>query len=729
MSPVRRGVSSLAVLVAGALLAASCTSGAGGPGFGTFGSIFDEDLAARQPTEPAAAAPGDVAVLGEGEAIYHGAGGPVEDESSATVSSFEPGEFNLNFQNADIREVVQSVIGNALGENYTIDPNVAGSVTISSARPIARDDLIPALEVILQMSGAALVKNGNLYRVTMEATATGGGADLGEATPGYGLTILPLRYVSAQTLISLIEGFGTRPGSIRAEAARNLLVILGNSADRKAAVETALMFDADWMQDQSVAVLPLRHAKPEAIIPELERVFSAQQGGVGADLVEFMPMQRLQAILVVSPRRNLIERARTWVHRLDNENPDLEASVHVYRVKYRDARKLAQLMTSLFGSGGGGIAGEEAGDQVEPGADEVTSEGFSEGFGQGQGQNQNQPIQGFPTEGGDMIAGGGDGGYSTQAPLVIGSPAEETLAAEGAVRIQADVANNSLVIYADLETRQEILAALERIDVPQLQVAINVTMAEIRLTDELRYGVQYFIKSKSLGLGEDKGSAGLFNTLANNIGRELPGFNFLVGSNSSPDIIIDAFDRITDVQVLSSPSLVVVQNETAKFQVGDQIPIVTRSVVSVQDPEAPVSNEIEYRDTGIILNIKPRIADNGVVNLDIGQEISSVTAGSATLTPTISNRAVESTVSVNDGQTVLLGGLISEQADKERAGIPGLHRLPVVGNLFGRKSQLNNRTELIILIRPSVIRGAEDAQHVAEELRSRLWGLGSTQAR
>jgi general secretion pathway protein D len=729
MSPVRRGVSSVAILVAGALLAASCTTGAGGPGFGTFGSIFDEDLAARQPVEPSNAAPGDVAVLGEGEAVYHGAGGQIEDETNATVSSFEPGEFNLNFQNADIREVVQSVIGNALGENYTIDPNVAGSVTISSARPIARDDLIPALEVILQMSGAALVKNGNLYRVTMEATATGGGADLGEATPGYGLTILPLRYISAQTLISLIEGFGTRPGSIRAEAARNLLVILGNSADRKAAVETALMFDADWMQDQSVAVLPLRHAKPEAIIPELERVFSAQQGGVGADLVEFMPMQRLQAILVVSPRRNLIERARTWVHRLDNENPDLEASVHVYRVKYRDARKLAQLVSSLFGSGGGGIAGEETGDQVEPGADEVMSEGFSEGFGQGQGQNANQPpMQGIPAGGGDLVAGGGDG-YSNQEPLVIGSPAEEPLAGEGSVRIQADVANNSLVIYADLETRQEILAALERIDVPQLQVAINVTMAEIRLTDELRYGVQYFIKSKSLGLGEDKGSAGLFNTLANNIGRELPGFNFLVGSNSSPDIIIDAFDRITDVQVLSSPSLVVVQNETAKFQVGDQIPIVTRSVVSVQDPEAPVSNEIEYRDTGIILNIKPRIADNGVVNLDIGQEISSVTAGSATLTPTISNRAVESTVSVNDGQTVLLGGLISEQADKDRAGIPGLHRLPVVGNLFGRKSQLNNRTELIILIRPSVIRGAEDAQHVAEELRSRLWGLGSTQAR
>jgi general secretion pathway protein D len=277
--------------------------------------------------------------------------------------------------------------------------------------------------------------------------------------------------------------------------------------------------------------------------------------------------------------------------------------------------------------------------------------------------------------------------------------------------------------------RQEILKALERIDVPQLQVAINVTMAEIRLTDELRYGIQYFLKSNTFGLGDDNGAVTLFSGLRTAIGQSAPGFNFVLGSLASPDVIIDAFDGITDVQVLSSPSLVVVENETARFQVGDQIPIVTRTVTSVTDPEAPVSNEVEYRDTGIILNIKPRIAENGVVTLEIGQEISNVASGALSLTPTISTRTVKSQIAVVDGQTVLLGGLITETSQRDQAGIPGLSRIRGVGALFGRRGNLNNRIELIILIRPSVIRGSEDAQHVAEELRQRLWGLGAQKGR
>ena len=328
-------------------------------------------------------------------------------------------------------------------------------------------------------------------------------------------------------------------------------------------------------------------------------------------------------------------------------------------------------------------------------------------------------YQEFPS---DQSTTGGETGFDLVAQDEA-PPAEDTpdIGIVGSTRIQADISNNSLVIYADLETRQEILSALAQIDVPQLQVAINVTMAEIRLTDELKYGIQYFLKN-------DEGSIGLFNSTVNSIGRELPGFNFVIGSSSSPDVIIDAFDSITDVQVLSSPSLVVVENENARFQVGDQIPIVTRSVTDTQDITT-TSNEIEYRDTGIILSVKPRIAENGVVSLEIEQEISSVVAGSRTLTPTISNRRVESEISVADGQTVLLGGLISETSNQERAGIPGLSRVPGVGALFGRKSRTGARNELIILIRPSVIRDGQDAQHVAEDLRSRMWSLGASQAR
>lgn len=707
--------------MAATLLIGACTAAAPQrESFNNLSSIFSEDLTARQPVAEARASGTEVASAGTGEAIYLGTG--TGDRTGQTVSSYEPGDITLNFENADIREVVQSILGNTLGENYSIDPNVAGAVTISSARPLARDDLLPVLETVLQMNGAAMIRDGRTYRITLEGSGVSGSTDIGEASPGYGISIIPLRHISAQTLISLIDGFGVRPGSVRAESARNLLIVLGNSADRKAAIETALTFDADWMQDQAVAVLPLRHAKPEAIIPELERIFASRQGGVGADLVQFMPMQRLGAVLVVSPRRSVIENARLWVQRLDTENPDLTNNVVVYRVKYRDARKLAQMLNSLFSSQGG--ASFDAGDEIEPGGEPVTTEGMTSGF------DQNNPDQQQSPDDPDLIAaGGGQTGEEPVSPLVVGEPIDTQAPTGGSVRIQADVANNSLVIYANLEMRQEILKALERIDVPQLQVAINVTMAEIRLTDELRYGIQYFLKSHTFGLGDDKGAATLFSGLRTVIGQSAPGFNFVLGSLASPDVIIDAFDGITDVQVLSSPSLVVVENETARFQVGDQIPIVTRTVTSVTDPQAPVSNEVEYRDTGIILNIKPRIAENGVVTLEIGQEISNVAAGAASLTPTISTRTVKSQIAVVDGQTVLLGGLITEQSQRDRAGIPGLSRIRGAGALFGRRSTLNNRIELIILIRPSVIRGSEDAQHVAEELRQRLWGLGAQKGR
>lgn len=716
-----RGIYPPVVWMAATLLIGACTAAAPQrESFNNLSSIFSEDLTARQPVAEARAGGTEVASAGTGEAIYLGTG--AGDRTGQTVSSYEPGDITLNFENADIREVVQSILGNTLGENYSIDPNVAGAVTISSARPLARDDLLPVLETVLQMNGAAMTRDGRTYRITLEGSGVSGSTDIGEASPGYGISIIPLRHISAQTLISLIDGFGVRPGSVRAESARNLLIVLGNSADRKAAIETALTFDADWMQDQAVAVLPLRHAKPEAIIPELERIFASRQGGVGADLVQFMPMQRLGAVLVVSPRRSVIENARLWVQRLDTENPDLTNNVVVYRVKYRDARKLAQMLNSLFSSQGG--ASFDAGDEIEPGGEPVTTEGMTSGF------DQNNPDQQQSPDDPDLIAaGGGPTGEEPVSPLVVGEPIDTQAPTGGSVRIQADVANNSLVIYANLEMRQEILKALERIDVPQLQVAINVTMAEIRLTDELRYGIQYFLKSHTFGLGDDKGAATLFSGLRTVIGQSAPGFNFVLGSLASPDVIIDAFDGITDVQVLSSPSLVVVENETARFQVGDQIPIVTRTVTSVTDPQAPVSNEVEYRDTGIILNIKPRIAENGVVTLEIGQEISNVASGGASLTPTISTRTVKSQIAVVDGQTVLLGGLITEQSQRDRAGIPGLSRIRGAGALFGRRSTLNNRIELIILIRPSVIRGSEDAQHVAEELRQRLWGLGAQKGR
>lgn len=667
------------------------------------GSVTNADLSARSPRPDGVPASGTGSRSNPAQGVtYVTPGDGVVDPMHTGQTPATGNEVNLNFQGADLKDVVQVILGDTLGQTYTIDPKVSGSVTLSTARPVEKGELLSILETLLNMNGADLVRRNNTYQIVEVGSAVASQTSVKGSGPGFGITIIPVRYIGAQTLARLIDGFGARPGAIRVETTRNLLVVAGSGADRQAAIETAGAFDVDWMKDQAVAILPLQNARPEAVIPELERIFAAKGTENGA--IQFMPMPRLGAILAVSQSRTLAERAQTWVRRLDRENPDFGQSVHVYRVKYRDATKIAELLQRLFST-----------------SDEEETEG-STPASQPSGET-------------DAAAATADAGTAPDVgtdtaeidPARFGAPASNGLGADS-VRIRADPSNNSIVIYGDLEMRQRVLGALTRIDVPQLQVAISVTMAEVRLTDDMRFGVQYFVKSKSVKAGTDQGSFGLFNVLADNIAREVPGFNFVLGSDSSPDVIISALDAVTDVQILSSPSLVVLENEVARFQVGDQIPIITRTVTPVDTADAPVSNQVEYRDTGIIMNVRPRIAENGVVAMRIEQEISSSSSPNS-LTPTISNRSISSSVSVVDGQTVLLGGLISEQAQRGKDGIPGLNRLNVVGNLFGSKNRGNQRTELLIMIRPMVIRDGRDAQSIAQELQSKMWGMSGRKIR
>jgi len=307
------------------------------------------------------------------------------------------------------------------------------------------------------------------------------------------------------------------------------------------------------------------------------------------------------------------------------------------------------------------------------------------------------------------------------------------------VRITPDVINNSLLIYADQANYKIIEATLLQLDQAPLQVAIDATIAEVTLTNELSYGVQSYLTSKQLGLKGNQGSilntqsgsspaitsdsTGAVSTVASAlINRAFPGFNFLVGSEAQPAVILDALHAVTSVKVLSNPSLVVINNQVATLQVGDVVPVSTGSA-TVLTTSNTVVNTIDYRNTGIILRVSPRINVNGNVRLEVEQEISNVAPGSsASLTPTVSERRVKSSISVASGQTVLLAGLISEQQDGSRNGIPLLDEIQGLGDAFSHQSKTGTRTELIIFIRPQIIRNGTDAHHIAEELRSKLRG-------
>jgi general secretion pathway protein D len=666
--------------------------------------------------------------------------------------------YDLNFENTPVTTVAKVVLGDILNTGYTIDPRVQGTVSLVSVRPIPKSDIVFVLESALRLSGVVLVRDSAGYRLTPLGDAVGAGrVDSAAASPepGYGVSVVPLQYVSAQTILKLMDSFATKPGSVRADSTRNLLLIQGTGAERRTAVDTAMSFDVDWMRGQSVGIYPLSSSAPEPLIAELERIMDSGDSGLSQGVVKFQPVSRLNAILVVSRKPTLLHTAATWIKRLDREDTTRN-SVHVYRMKYGDARQVAKVLTEMF-VGGSQSSLDSPDNQLAPGSGSTTassaadrlsfnpnssSSSSAQPSGLGSRMSSGTGIGGAPGSGSSQAAGGNPatagGALDARSSGGNGQPLMQ------GVRFTPDVVNNTLLIYADQGNYQIIKATLDQVDQPQLQVAIDATIAEVTLTNQLSYGVQAFLTSSNFGLHPDQGSilntqstqaptttttttatgaAAAAGTVTNAfISRAFPGFNFLIGSEAQPSAILDALHQFTSVKVLSNPSLVVINNQTATLQVGNVVPVSTGSA-TVLTTNNTVVNTIDYRNTGIILRVSPRVNINGNVRLEVEQEISNVLPSTAaSLTPTLSERLVKSSISVTTGQTVLLAGLISEQQNGTRAGIPLLDEIQGLGDAFSNQSKTGTRTELIIFIRPQIIRDGTDAHNVAEELRSKLRG-------
>ena len=656
--------------------------------------------------------------------------------------------YQLNFENAPVASVVKAVLGNTLGLNYEIDPRVQGSISLSFERALDRQQVLFALENALRLSNAVMIRTASGYRVIPGGDALGQAASSGPvAEPGYGVSAFPLRYVSAPTMLKLMDGFTTRPGAVRADPVRNMLVVTGTGAERQAAMQTAGSFDADFMRGQSVGIYPLRTADPKTVIGELENVM--MPGGDARDpgLLKFQPVDRLNAVLVVTRRPDLLGKAQAWIRRLDRTDANANA-IKVYRVRYGEAKHIAAVLNSMF-TGGAGAGDATAATAPGTGLQTARSDaalpasggagaanGFGGGFGNAAPTNAGgtQPQGGsnaaFGTLGRTAFAQNATGGPSLDSDA--GAPEGPQGGAIPGVRVTADAVTNSLLIFASRENYRTIERALQELDRPPLQVAIEATIAEVTLNNTLNYGVQYFLKSQTFGLGRDNASAGLStNSILNGvISKVLPGANLVLGSNADPRVVLDALRAYTDVKVVSSPSLVVLDNQVATLQVGDQVPIATSSATLVSAAGTtngasvgfPVANTIDYRNTGVILRVLPRVNYNGNVSLDVEQEISSIVPSQSadTLTPTVSQRRIRSSIAVASEQTVLLAGLISDTQNNSRSGIPIVERLQGIGDLFSTNGREHGRTELIIFIRPRIIRDGSDAADVAEALRSRV---------
>jgi general secretion pathway protein D len=653
-----------------------------------------------------------------------------------TGVSSSGGGYELNFSDAELSELAKVIFRDTLNTPYVFDTRVQGRVTVSTGGPVSRNELLAVLEAVLEMNKAALISDGTLYRIVPEAerksarnvTIFDYAKERGEIGPGYGVAILALKYVSSETMMRMLESLTSNQDTLRASVYNNLLIIRGTASERETLLGLAQTFDVDWMVGQSSAIFTLANAAPEEVIRELQQVFQSDQQGKG--LVRFQPVRRLNAILVITPKSDILTEVESWVMRLDRGSAEAEG-YYVYRVENGRAKDLADLLTASFGgsTGTAGRAAEER--EVAPTDSASTVSSFSgiggAAGGGASGDSSNgsatprEGVSSFAASGLSASAGTQDQGASPDNSASSQSPAQG--GDDQGIRITADERNNTLLIKASGRRYREILGVLRKIDRPPLQVLINATIAEVTLNDSLAYGVQFFLQ-KNKGMD---GALGFSTGDSINIAPTVPGLNFIVGAvATNPKIILDALAQETAVRVVSSPSVVVLHNQAATLQVGDEVPVSTRSATSLTTDTPVIVNEIQFKNTGVILKVTPRINSNGLVTMEIEQEISAVArnVGGDSLTPAISQRRITSTIAVQSGQMVVLGGLISEQMDQSKSNVPVINKIPYLGDVLGGKTDAGrSRTELVVFLRPSVIRDAADASNLAEAVRAGMQSL------
>ncbi len=735
------GVSALRRLVSAFVVVMFCLLNAGcGQPLGPSNSLLDDvretDLSphfatrVRQPNATGSAAGPRQAELYPGDArspIQQGTGArsAVRNDVSRGADGYQ-----LNFDNADVAVVAKAVLGDTLRIPYVLDSRVQGQLTLSSGRPVSRDELIKVFEAALRLNNGALVGDGNGgYRIIPAGEAAAG--EIGHVgpldrslgvPPGYGVTIMPLRHISSEAMIRLLDGFLARGGSARAEVVGNLLLIRGSAREREVIADVVDMFDVDWLKGQSAGIFPLAHAAPDVIIQELNTLLQNEQNTLASNMIRFQPIARLNAVLVLARRPEALQTAGAWIRRLDKSNTAGD-QLFVYQVENGKAIDIAAVLNETFGTGSGRQRSARA--EVAPGREAISASspgGFDQKAATTPGLQQ--------TTGTDTRTGTARQ-RSASPPDIGGLTGSQTTGPATApidVRIVADEANNSLLIRASQADYQKILAALRRIDKPPLQVLINATIAEVTLNNALRYGVQAYLKFNggSRGsVGYHPGNTGSTIPETLTLTPSFPGFNLLVGNLVDPKVVLDALASITNVKVVSSPSLVVVDNQSAVLKVGDEVPIATQQAQSTITPDAPILNTIRFRETGVILKVTPRVNSSGLVTMDIEQEISQVAGtvsgqATSTLTPTISQRRIASTIAVYSGQSVVLGGLINEQSNSDKKTVPIINRIPMIGDLIGKTEMDRKRTELIVFIKPEVIRNSGDASLVSQDMRSRL---------
>ncbi len=666
--------------------------------------------------------------------LYYGTGVTAKPSPApapaARAQAGAQGGVLLNFEGADLREVVRNILGDILNESYTIDPSVGGQVTIRTTSGIPREALPATLETLLRMNGATMINEAGVYKIVPQAAAVRGNVTpqlggTGRALPpGYSVQIVPLRYIGVREMLRILEPFAKDAQAMRGDDLRNMLVLSGTERELRHLLDTIDMFDVDWMSGMSVGLFTLQSADVKSVMADLTKAIGDPNVSALTGILRIIPIERLNAILVITPQAAYLAEAKKWIERLDHSGGESGGvRFYVYNLQYQRSEKIGPLLQQAF-TGRTTQAAGPAAPTVAPGTPAgtiVTPPAFQPGM-------QVTPAPGSTST-------------TTTTTVTPGAAAAlaaaQRLAGDGSgvvrnLQVVADKDNNTLLIVATPAEYSIIEQALKKLDVAQRQVLMEVTMAEVKLTDNLSIGVEALFRSLA---PSGRGSAGSFNVTpafnpadsTRTAGLGIPSaanFAYIISSAKYPggiQAVLNLMDSYGNTKVLANPQLAALDNQKATIKVGDRIPICTSTLLA-GTTNGTVQTTSQYIDTGTLFQVTPHINANGIVALDVQAEVSipGPLSGACDQPPAINTRSVQTLLAVPTGQTMVMGGLISDTRTGGTEGIPFLSRIPVIGGLFGSQNLNVTRVELVIFITPRVIEGESGAAEIIEDLRRRM---------
>nr|WP_314569980.1 type II secretion system secretin GspD [uncultured Pseudomonas sp.] len=634
------------------------------------------------------------------------------------------GDIVFNFADQPIEAVINSVMGDLLHENYSIAQGVKGNVSFSTSKPVNKQQALSILETLLSWTDNAMIKQGNRYVILPANQAVAGKLvpEMRVSQPSSGLSarLFPLRYISATEMQKLLKPFARENAFLLVDPARNVLSLAGTPEELANYQDTIDTFDVDWLKGMSVGVFGLQRASVAELMPELQKMFGPDSGMPLAGMVRFLPIERTNSVVAISSQPQYLSEVGDWIHTID-EGGGNEPQMYVYDVRNMKATDLAKYLRQIYGTG---AIKDDTPAKVAPGLRTATlsSPGTNSTSGSTPGGlsnnlNNNQPAADDEDQEPQAEQDSAEQGMSEDAPAK---------SLDAGTRITAQKSSNQLLVRTRPVQWKEIESAIKRLDNPPLQVQIETRILEVKLTGELDLGVQWYLgrlagNSTSTTVGNTAGSQGALGGGGAGLGAADSLFYSFVSSNLQ--VALHALETNGRTQVLSAPSLVVMNNQPAQIQVGDNIPI-SQTTVNTGTSDTTLSS-VEYVQTGVILDVVPRINPGGLVYMDIQQQVSDAQdqASSSNDTqnnPRISTRSVSTQVAVQSGQTVLLGGLIKQDNAETVSAVPYLGKIPGLRWLFGNTSKSKDRTELIVLITPRVITSSSQARQVTDDYRQQM---------